>query len=83
MRNGFRIYTEFNCNDFGGIFEMRTIHDMPTENPFNDKTDGRVIGWISGGVASAIACKRAYEKWGDRVEFIFCDKNSTRSPHFS
>lgn len=52
---------------------MRTIEELPTLNPFNDKTDGRVIGWISGGVASAIACKKALDVYGDRVDFIFCD----------
>jgi len=52
---------------------MRVIEEIPLENPFNDKKDGRIIGWISGGVASAIACKKALDIWGDRVEFIFCD----------
>lgn len=52
---------------------MRTIYEYPDTNPFNDKKDGRIIGWWSGGVASAIACKLALEKWTDRVELVFCD----------
>lgn len=52
---------------------MRTIDTYPDINPFNDKTTGRVIGWWSGGVASAIARKLALEKWGDAVELVFCD----------
>jgi len=54
---------------------MRTIQEFPEVNPFNDKTGGRIICWISGGVASAIACKRAFEKYGDRCEFVFCNTN--------
>ena len=46
---------------------MRTIEELPTINPFNDKAEGRVIGWISGGIASAIACKIALETY-DNVE---------------
>lgn len=52
---------------------MRIVEEYPSINPFNDKTDGRVIGWWSGGVASAIACKLAIEKYGDSVEMVFCD----------
>jgi len=52
---------------------MRVIDEMPSVNPFNDKRDGRIIGWVSGGVASAVACKLALDEWGDRVELIFCD----------
>jgi hypothetical protein len=52
---------------------MRIIDEIPKVNPYNDNTDGRVIGWISGGVASAIACKLALDEWGDRVELVFCD----------
>ena len=55
---------------------MRTIYEYPELNPFNDKSDGRIIGWWSGGVASAIACKIALEKWGDRVDIVFCDTNA-------
>jgi len=53
----------------------RTIYEYPTINPFNDKTEGRVIGWWSGGVASAVACKIALEKYGSAVDIVFCDTN--------
>jgi len=49
------------------------IDSYPEINPVNDKADGKVIGWWSGGVASAVACKLAIEKYGDRVELVFCD----------
>jgi len=52
---------------------MSIVSEYPTINPFNDVTAGRVIGWWSGGVASAIACKLALEKYGDAVEPVFCD----------
>ena len=53
---------------------MRVIEEMPTVNPYNDKTDGRIIGWISGGVASAVACKLTIDHYGaDRVTLAFCD----------
>ena len=52
----------------------RKVDAYPICNPFNDKTSGRIIGWWSGGVASAVACKIAIEKWGkDRVTLVFCD----------
>ena len=54
---------------------MRNIHTYPEINPFNDKTDGRVIGWWSGGVASAVACTLALDKYKDAVELVFCDTN--------
>jgi len=39
----------------------------------------RVIGWVSGGAASAVACKLAIAKYGqDRVELIYID---TRTEH--
>ena len=42
-------------------------------NWYNDmKPSGRVIGWWSGGVASAIACKIALEEY-DNVHLAFCD----------
>ena len=44
---------------------MRDIYTYMDENPFNGATKGRVIGWWSGGVASAIACKLALEKYPD------------------
>jgi hypothetical protein len=52
---------------------MRTIYEYPEINPFNDKTDGRVIAWWSGGVASAVACLLSLERWGDNCELVFCD----------
>ena len=52
---------------------MRVSGEYPKINPFNDKSDGRVIGWWSGGVASAVACKLALDKYGDRVDLVFCD----------
>jgi len=53
---------------------MRTIDIYPEVNPFNDATEGRIIAWWSGGVASAVACKMALEKYGkDRVVLVFCD----------
>lgn len=52
----------------------RKIDHYPEVNPMNDKTDGRIIGWISGGVASAVACKLAIDHYGaDRVSLVFCD----------
>lgn len=54
---------------------MRTIDTYPDINPFNGKTEGRVLGWWSGGIASAIACKLALEKYGDNVRLILCDTN--------
>lgn len=52
----------------------RKIDTYPSVNPFNDSTEGRIIGWWSGGVASAVACKIAIDKWGkDRVTLVFCD----------
>lgn len=53
--------------------EARTIHTYPPVNPYNDVTQGRVIGWWSGGVASAVACFLSLEKWGSDVELVFCD----------
>ena len=52
---------------------MRSILTYPETNPFNDVAKGRVIGWWSGGVASAVACHLALEKWGDDVKLVFCD----------
>jgi len=52
---------------------MRTIDNYPLCNPFNNNKAGRVLGWVSGGVASAVACKLALEKYGDSVELVFCD----------
>jgi len=52
---------------------MTDIYTYPTVNPFNDRTNGRVIGWWSGGVASAVACSLALDRWKDSVEVIFCD----------
>jgi len=49
------------------------IDEYPSENGFNSKKDGRVLGWISGGIASAIACHYAIEKYGDRVDLVFCN----------
>lgn len=55
-------------------YVRREIDKYPETNPFNDKKDGRIIGWWSGGVASAIACKIVLEKWGkERVSLVFCD----------
>jgi hypothetical protein len=52
---------------------MRSIDEYPEVNPFNDVTAGRVIGWWSGGVASAVACLLALERWGEDVVLVFCD----------
>jgi hypothetical protein len=52
---------------------LRSIYEYPEINPYNDKSTGRVIGWWSGGVASAVACKLALDQWGDRVDLVFCD----------
>lgn len=52
-----------------------SIFEYPKENGYNEKSNGRVLGWISGGVASAIACKLALEKYGDKVDLVFCDTN--------
>jgi hypothetical protein len=52
---------------------VRTAGIDPDVNPYNERTTGRVIGWWSGGVASAMACYLALEKWGDDVELVFCD----------
>lgn len=42
-------------------------------------TDQRIIGWVSGGAASAVACKLALREYGpDRVELIYID---TRAEH--
>jgi hypothetical protein len=54
---------------------MRKIDHYPDQNPFNDCTKGRVIAWWSGGVASAVACLLAIEKYGDDVICVFCDTN--------
>lgn len=59
-------------DDFG-TYLQRQIDTYPDVNPFNDTTkESRVIAWFSGGVASAIACKLALEKY-DNVEVAFCD----------
>lgn len=53
---------------------MRTIFEYPEVNPFNDNTSGRVICWMSGGVASAVACYLTLKKYGkERCQFVFCD----------
>ncbi len=52
---------------------MRSIQEYPEINPFNDRMTGRIIGWWSGGVASAVACYLALERYGDRVDLVFCD----------
>lgn len=45
-------------------------------NWFNSvNSENRVIGWISGGVASAVACSIALEKY-DNVFLAFCDTNA-------
>jgi len=37
----------------------------------------RVIGWVSGGAASAVTCKMAIAKYGlDRVELVYIDTGS-------
>jgi hypothetical protein len=51
---------------------IRQVETYPDINPFNDKLNGRVIGWWSGGVASAVACKLAMDRYED-VELVFCD----------
>jgi len=51
----------------------RVINEFPIRNGYNEKISGRVIGWLSGGVASAIACKLAIDHYGDAVELVFCD----------
>lgn len=53
-------------------FDIFDIEKIPKYN-FDGKEDGRVICWISGGVASAIASFKAFEIFRDRCEFIFCD----------
>ncbi len=61
---------------------MRVVDEYPEINPITDKSDGRVIGWISGGVASAVACDLALQKYGDRVELAFCDTNWEHSDSY-
>lgn len=40
----------------------------------NDKTtESRIIVWFSCGAASAVAAKIAVEKYGDRVQVVYCD----------
>jgi len=53
----------------------QTPHEYPTENGYNEKSDGRIIGWVSGGVASAVACDLALKQYGDSVELVFCNTN--------
>ena len=53
-------------------FDIFDVEKIPTLN-FDGRVNGRVICWISGGVASAIASFKAFELFGDRCEFIFCD----------
>lgn len=50
----------------------RKLNEYPNVNPFNDKKKGRIIGWWSGGVASAVACYLAFEHYGE-VDLVFCD----------
>jgi len=64
---------KWNQSDFFWDERPREIGTYPNINPFNDRAEGRVISWWSGGVASAIACKLALERWGDQVELVFCD----------
>lgn len=51
------------------------IKQYPKTNICNDlkEGEGRVIGWWSGGVASAIACKLAIERYCGKIELAFCD----------
>jgi hypothetical protein len=39
-------------------------------------SEPRVIGWVSGGAASAVACKLAIAKYGDRVQLAYKDTGS-------
>lgn len=56
------------------------IYEYPDVNGYNSvERSGRVLGWISGGVASAIACKLALEEFGDSVELVFCDTHIENS----
>jgi PP-loop superfamily ATP-utilizing enzyme len=40
----------------------------------------RVIAWFSCGAASAVAAKVAIEKFGERVEVVYCDTMSAEHP---
>lgn len=46
-------------------------HKYPKTNGYNNKQAGRIIGWISGGVASAVACDLALKQYGDDVFLAF------------
>jgi 3'-phosphoadenosine 5'-phosphosulfate sulfotransferase (PAPS reductase)/FAD synthetase len=35
--------------------------------------EARVLAWFSCGAASAVAAKLAIEKYGDKVELLYCD----------
>lgn len=43
-------------------------------------TSPRVVAWFSCGAASAIAAKVAVEKFGDRVEVVYCYTMKTEHP---
>jgi len=58
------------------------IDEYPTTNPYNEKDNGRVLGWISGGVASAMACHFAQERYGDQVELVFQDTSREHEDTF-
>jgi len=40
----------------------------------------RVLAWFSCGAASAVAAKRAVEKYGDRCEVLYCDTFAYEHP---
>ena len=40
----------------------------------------RVVAWFSCGAASAVAAKLAIEKYGDRVEVVYCDTMADEHP---
>lgn len=57
---------------------MGDIAHSPQEAHTQPGADGaRIIGWVSGGAASAVTCKLAIAKYGlERVELIYIDTGS-------
>ena len=40
----------------------------------------RVVAWFSCGAASAVAAKKALEKYGQKVEVVYCDTSANEHP---
>src|SRR3990167_3825590 len=43
-------------------------------------SNNRVLAWFSCGAASAVAAQVAIERFGDRVEVVYCDTMKSESP---